>query len=64
MWVITEGEDGDDRILEATAGPSKASKGKYIIHGIFNDKYTFATDIGLREFDLKTVELVEPAFRR
>lgn len=64
MWVVTEGEDGDDRILEATAGPSKTLKGKYIIHGIFNDKYAFATDIGLKEFDLKPVEMAELTVRR
>jgi len=59
MWDITEGEDGDDRILEATAGPEKSSRGKYILHGMFNDQYCFATDIGLREFDLKPVEMAE-----
>lgn len=56
MWVVLEGQNGEDRIVEATAGPSMAGKGKYIIHGIFNDTYAFATDIGLREFDLRPVE--------
>ena len=55
-WVVTEGEDGDDRIVESTAGPERKTKGRYILHGIFNDKYAFSTDIGLREFDLKIVE--------
>jgi len=57
MYVVTGGEDGEDRILEATAGPEKKSRGKYILHGMFNDKYAFSTDIGLREFGLKSVEL-------
>lgn len=57
MWVVTEGEDGEDRVIEATAGPGKRLRGKYILHGMFNDKYAFSTDIGLREFDLKTEEL-------
>jgi len=56
MWLVAEGEDGEDRIIEATAGPERKTRGKYILHGIFNDKYAFSTDIGLREFDLKTVE--------
>lgn len=64
MWVITDGEDGEDRILEATAPPSKRSRGTYVLHGIFNDRYAFSTDIGLREFDLKPVEMREPAPRR
>ena len=57
MYVVIEGEDGEDRILEATAGPERKTRGKYVLHGMFNDKYAFSTDIGLREFDLKTVEL-------
>ncbi len=64
MWVVTEGEDGEDRIIEATAGPERKTRGKYVIHGIFNDKYAFATEIGLREFDLKTVELESSLARR
>jgi len=57
MWVVTEGEDGDDRIIEATAGSERKTRGKYVLHGMFNDKYAFSTEIGLREFDLKTVEV-------
>jgi len=57
MWVVTEGEDGDDCIIEATAGPGRNTRGKYVLHGMFNDRYAFSTEIGLREFDLKTVEL-------
>lgn len=56
MYVVTEGADGEDRIIEATAGPERKTRGKYVLHGMFNDKYAFATDIGLREFDLKTVK--------
>lgn len=56
MWVVTEGENGEDRVIEATAGPDRKLRGKYILHGMFNDVYAFATDIGLREFDMKTVE--------
>lgn len=58
MWVITEGEDGDDRIVESTAGPEKSPMGKYVLHGMFNDQYCFSTDIGLREFDLRVAEEV------
>ena len=64
MWVITEGGDGEDRILEATAGPGRPTKGKYVIHCMFNDEYAFATDIGLQEFDLKPVEMAELIVRR
>lgn len=64
MWVVTEGEGGEDRIIEATARPSKPLRGKYIIHGIFNDKYAFSTKTGIREFDLKPIELAEAALRR
>lgn len=64
MWVVTEGEGGDDRILESTAPPGKSLRGKYVIYGMFNDKYCFSTDIGLREFDLKQVELAESSLRR
>jgi len=64
MWGVIGSEDGEDIILEATAAPSKPSKGKYIIHGIFNDCFAFATDIGLREFDLKPVGMAEVTQRR
>ena len=64
MWVITGSEGGEDRILESTAPPGKSLRGKYVIYGMFNDKYCFSTDIGLKEFDLKTVELAEPSLRR
>ena len=64
MFVVTEGEGGEDRILESTAPPGKSLRGKYVIYGMFNDKYCFSTDIGLKEFDLKQVELAEPSLRR
>ena len=64
MYVVTEGEDGEDRILEATAGPGRKTRGKYVLHGMFNDKYAFSTDIGLREFDLKSLELEDSLARR
>jgi len=63
MFVVTEGEGDEDRILESTAPPAKSTRGKYVLYGMFNDYYTFATDIGLREFDLKPVELAEPSLR-
>lgn len=56
MYVVTEGENGQDHIIESTAGPEKKTRGKYVLHGMFNDKYAFATDIGIREFDLKNIE--------
>ncbi len=56
MWVVTEGKNGEDRIIEATAGPGRKTRGKYILHGLFNDRYALSTDIGLREFDLKVIE--------
>ena len=64
MFVVTEDEGGEDRILESTAPPGKSTRGKYVLYGMFNDKYCFSTDIGLKEFDLKTVELAEPSSRR
>ena len=63
MYVVTEGEDGEDHIIEATASPKMKTRGKYVLHGMFNDKYAFSTEIGLREFDLKTVAL-ESSFAR
>lgn len=55
-WVVVEGKDAEDMIVEATAGPGHPTRGKYILHAIFNDKYTFSTDVGMREFDLHPVE--------
>lgn len=64
MFVVTEGGGGEDRIIESTAPPGKSTRGKYVLYGMFNDKYCFATDMGLKEFDLKVVELAEPSLRR
>lgn len=64
MWVVTGSEGGEDHILESTAPPGKSTRGKYIIYGMFNDSYSFSTDIGLKEFDLKAIELAEPSLRR
>jgi len=64
MFVVTKGEGDEDRIIESTAPPAKLTRGKYVIYGMFNDSYCFATDIGLKEFDLKAVELAEPSLRR
>ena len=64
MYVVIGGADGEDRIIEATAGPERKTRGKYILHGMFNDKYAFSTEIGIREFDLKTIEVEELTARR
>ena len=64
MYVVAEGEDGEDRIIESTAGPGRKTRGKYILHGMFNDQYAFSTDIGLREFDLRSIELEDSLVRR
>jgi hypothetical protein len=61
MYVVSAGENGDDRIIEATAGPDRRTRGKYILYGMFNDQHAFSTDIGLREFSLKKVEIEKPA---
>ena len=62
MWVITAGEGGEDRIIESTASPEKSLRGKYVIYGMFNDKYCFSTDIGLKEFDLRVAEKKEESY--
>lgn len=64
LWVVTGGEDGEDRVIEATAGPDRPTKGRYVLHGMFNDRYCFATDVGLREFDLRVQEVARAATRR
>jgi len=56
MWVVTPGENGQDRIVEATASPSQPIRGKYTYQAIFNDRYALATSVGLKEFDLHPVE--------
>jgi len=64
-WVIAQDEDGEDMVLESTAHPSKSLRGKYVMDAMFNDTYCFATDIGIKDFDLRMVEEeVESVARR
>jgi len=58
-WVVCQDEAGEDMVLESTASPSKPLRGKYVLDAMFNDRYTFATDIGIKDFDLKVAEEVE-----
>jgi len=58
MWVVMEGDDGEDRILESTAGPGVELHGHYDLMALFNDQYALATNEGLEEFDL--VPAAEP----
>jgi len=58
MFVLVDGEDGTDRIIEATAPPEMPVQGRYELYAIFNDKYCFSTQAGLKLFDLKPVERV------
>jgi hypothetical protein len=55
MYVVVD-ENGEDRIIESTAGPEVSLTGSYDLYAIFNDKYAFATKQGLALFDLKPVE--------
>jgi hypothetical protein len=64
MWVVTGDEIREDRVVESTASPDKPPKGKYTLEAIFNDTYCFATDVGLREFDLRPTEKVAVGLRR
>jgi len=52
-WVVVQAEDGTDLVLESTTHPRKLLRGKYILDAMFNDQYVFATDIGVKDFDLK-----------
>jgi hypothetical protein len=52
-WVVVQAEDGTDMVLESTAHPRKTLRGKYILDAMFNDQYVFATDIGVKDFDLR-----------
>ncbi len=58
LWVVTEGEDGQDRDIESTSGPDRPVRGEYKLYAMFNDWYTFASPEGLAVFDLRTPELV------
>lgn len=53
MWVVVEGEDGEDRILESTAQPHSPLQGEYRTMALFNDRYALATPQALQEFDLQ-----------
>jgi len=55
MWVVTEDDNGEDRVIESTAGPDHKLRGRYILQAMFNDQYCFATPEGLKEFDLHVV---------
>lgn len=52
-WVIAQAEDGSDMVIESTASPFKSLRGKYTLSAMFNDTYCFATDIGIKDFDLR-----------
>lgn len=56
MWVVVAAQNGEDRILESTAGPDKPDRGKYVLYGMFNDRYAFSTDMGIKEFELRPVQ--------
>ncbi|MBA7710143.1 hypothetical protein ES703_119075 [subsurface metagenome] len=59
MFLVTPGENGQDKIIEATAPSSRLVRGKYNLAAIFNDQYCFSYPWGLREFCLKPVEKEE-----
>lgn len=52
MWVIHD-KEGTDHIIESTQGAGQSNHGAYTLGAIFNDKYAFATEWGLQEFDLR-----------
>jgi len=60
MWVVTVDKNGKERIVEATAPSTRPITGVYAVEGLFNDKYAFATDFGLKDFDLLPVLLGTP----
>ena len=57
LWVVVQDDSGEDKVIEATASPDFPGKGKYYLHGMFNDQYAFATDIGIKEFNLRPVPI-------
>jgi hypothetical protein len=57
MWVAANRNGGRDRLVEATAPSSQHPYGTYILSALFNDKYAFSTDFGLKEFVLLPVPL-------
>ncbi|MCK5235874.1 MAG: transglutaminase family protein [Deltaproteobacteria bacterium] len=52
MWTVIPGVNGEDQIIEATASSSKATKGKYNLQAIFNDRYAFVYPDAIKDFDL------------
>lgn len=52
MWIVMEGENGEDRIIESTAPPGKPLRSGYKLMAIFNDIYALSSPEGIREFDL------------
>jgi len=55
-WVVVQADDGTDLVLESTAHHQSSLRGKYTLQAMFNDKYAFATDIGVKDFDLQVEE--------
>lgn len=63
-WVIVQNEDGGDMVLESTTHPQNTLRGRYTLSAMFNDTYCFATDIGIKDFDLKTEKEPERVISR
>jgi len=57
MWVVMEGPNDADRIIEATAGPGDSLRGHYTLEALFNDVYAFAYPSGIMNFNLLSVAL-------
>lgn len=55
MWVVMEGVEGVDQIMESTAPPGARRKGKYFLEAMFNDKYAFSYPAGIKDFNLLPV---------
>jgi len=54
MWVVLS-ENGEVRIIEATAASKTPITGKYEVAAIFNDSYVFSYPSGIRDFCLVPV---------
>jgi hypothetical protein len=61
MWVVTTDKRGRERIVEATAPSSRLVVGVYAVEYLFNDQYAFASEKGIKDFDLLPVPLGAPA---
>jgi hypothetical protein len=57
MWVVVIEKNGNERVVEATAPSTKALTSKYEPLALFNDVYAFATEMGIKDFDLKPIPL-------